>query len=92
MRPLDGNVLAGPVSGLFAFDATSTRAQCDGCGDVAMIAQAMVYGEPMGYVVRCRLCDSVLLVVVERARHRLLSMPGVRWLRIDTQDDGPAGP
>jgi hypothetical protein len=34
----------------------------------------------------------VLLVVVERARHRLLSMPGVRWLRVDTQDDGPAGP
>jgi hypothetical protein len=26
----------------------------------------MVYGQPMGFVARCRSCDNVLMVIVER--------------------------
>jgi hypothetical protein len=81
MTHLDGNVLAGPASGLLGFDATTALGQCDACGDVMELGQARVYGVPMGYVARCRSCDSVLVVIVERVGQRTLSTRGLRWIR-----------
>lgn len=83
MDHLDGNVLAGPAVALFAFDATSAQGQCGSCGDVATLAQARVFGPPMGYVARCRSCDGVLLVIVERRGEATLTMSGLRWVRVE---------
>ncbi|WP_136055989.1 DUF6510 family protein [Microbacterium sp. K24] len=80
MGHLDGNVLAGPIGDLLSFEPTTARGECAGCGDVAALAQAAVYGHPMGYVVRCRSCDDVLMVVVERGGRTMLRMPGLRRL------------
>ena len=44
----------------------------------------MVYGQPMGFVARCRNCDNVLMVIVERDGQKSLSMRGLRWLRVAT--------
>ncbi|WP_223624151.1 DUF6510 family protein [Microbacterium sp. EST19A] len=85
MGTLDGNVLAGPIGDLLSFEPTTARGQCAGCGDVAVLAQAAVYGQPMGYVVRCRNCDDVLMVVVERGGRSSLNMPGLRWLEAAEQ-------
>lgn len=82
MDNLDGNVLAGPTADLFAFEPTTAQGRCQLCADVAMLGQAMVYGQPMGFVARCRNCDTVLIVVVERVGQRVLSMRGLRWLRV----------
>jgi hypothetical protein len=82
MERLDGNVLAGPLIGLFAFDPTTATGRCTMCGDVAAVGQAMVYGHGMGYVARCRNCDNVLVVVIERGHQKSLAMPGLRWMRI----------
>lgn len=82
MHHLDGNVLAGPTAGLLAFEPTTAQGQCLSCADVAMLGQAMVYGQPMGWVARCRNCDNVLIVVVERDGQRSLSMRGLRWVRV----------
>ena len=82
MEHLDGNVLAGPMTDLFAFDPTKTPGQCQDCGDIATLGQAMVYGQPMGFVARCRNCDNVLVVIVERDGQTVLSMRGLRWLRV----------
>jgi hypothetical protein len=82
MDHLDGNVLAGPTTDFFAFEPTTMQGQCQACGDIAMLGQAMVYGLPMGFVARCRTCDNVLIVIVERAGQTSLSMRGLRWLRV----------
>ena len=82
MEHLDGNVLAGPISDLFLFEPTTTRCQCLSCSDVATLAQAAVYGPPMGYVARCRSCDSVLLVIIERAGHKTFDMRGLRLMPV----------
>jgi hypothetical protein len=84
MNHLDGNVLAGPAAELFAFEPTTTQGQCQSCGDIAMLGQAMVYGQPMGFVARCRSCDNVLMVIVERPGQKSLSMRGLSWLRVAT--------
>jgi hypothetical protein len=80
MDHLDGNVLAGPMSDLFVFEPTMTQGQCQSCADTATLGQAMVYGQPMGFVARCRNCDNVLIVIIERAGQKSLSMRGLRWL------------
>lgn len=81
MSYLDGNALAGPADDLFAFEATTAQARCEACGDVARLAEALVYGRPMGYVARCRNCASVLIVIVEHEQQRSLNMGGLTWLR-----------
>ena len=78
---LDGNVLAGVVGALFPFEPTTARGQCDTCDDVAVLAQAAVYAHPMGFVVRCRTCEGVLMVVVDRDGRTTSSQRGLRWLR-----------
>ena len=85
MDHLDGNVLAGPGTDLFAFDLTTTQCQCQSCADIATLGQAMVYGQPMGFVARCRNCDNILVVIVERAGQKSLNMRGLRWLRVADQ-------
>lgn len=58
------------------------RAKCPSCADIAALGQAMVYGQPMGFVARCGNCDNVLIVIVERAGQKSLNMRGLRWLRV----------
>ncbi|MFL0388162.1 DUF6510 family protein [Curtobacterium sp. MCLR17_007] len=86
MTHLDGNVLAGVASSLFAFDLPTATGQCDACLDVASLAEAMVYGAPMGFVVRCRNCCGVLALLVERPGDLRLDMRGLRWLTPSAAD------
>lgn len=80
MDHLDGNVLAGPLGAAFAFEPTTAEGQCRGCGDVAVVAQAQIYGQPMGFVLRCRACHDVLMVVVERDGQASVNVSGMRWV------------
>ncbi len=82
MSHLDGNVLAGAAADLFAFDVTGAIGQCAVCDDVATLAQTMVYGTKMGFVVRCRNCDAILLVIVEKSTGKYLDMRGLRWMQV----------
>jgi hypothetical protein len=88
MDHLDGNVLAGSAAGLFAFEPTTAQGQCQSCADIAMLGEAMVYGQPMGFVARCRNCDSVLLVIVQFAGRTSITMRGLRWLRVADPENG----
>lgn len=89
MTHLDGNVLAGVTSSLFAFDLPTATGQCDACLDVASLAEAMVYGAPMGFVVRCRNCSGILVLLVERPGDVRLNMRGLRWLTPSATDSHP---
>jgi hypothetical protein len=80
---LDGNVLAGPIGELLDVEPTTVAGKCASCGDVAVLAQSLVYGGPMGLVARCRSCDNVLLVVVDAPGRALLAIPGLGWLRME---------
>jgi predicted RNA-binding Zn-ribbon protein involved in translation (DUF1610 family) len=69
---LDGNVLGGALGELFAVDVTSAIAQCVSCGTSGALAQAHVYPDAPGLVVRCPACGEVVL--------RLARGPGRAWL------------
>lgn len=83
MNALDGNVLAGPGSDLVGFDLTMLSGECETCGDSAVLAQSLVYGAPMGYVARCRICSAVLLILTTGGSPTI-NMAGLRRARFST--------
>jgi Family of unknown function (DUF6510) len=80
MHHLDGNVAAGPLAEVFARDVTTAIATCASCGATGALGGALVFGEPMGAIVRCVACEQVLLRVVETPAGIRLDMRGIRVL------------
>ena len=80
----DGNVMAGPLSELFALDVTAAVARCRGCGRAAEVATLRVYGPDPGLVGRCPGCDDVLLRIVRTPDAVWLDLGGVTSLRVPT--------
>jgi hypothetical protein len=78
---LDGNVLAGPLAAVWVVDVTVATGRCAGCGHVAVLADAEVFDHPMGWVARCRGCEGVLMVVVERPDGVQVAARGLAWVR-----------
>ena len=69
MRPLEGNVLDGNAIGgmlieVFGAEMTTAVGTCGSCGTWGPVAEMAVYQPRLGTVVRCRVCDNVLMVFV----------------------------
>ena len=64
-RVLDGNAIGGMLIEVFGAEMTTAVGTCDVCGSVGQVAEMAVYQSRMGAVVRCRVCDNVLMVFVE---------------------------
>ena len=77
---LDGNAIAGTLSAAFGGDMTRVVSTCGGCGARGPLAETAVYLDAPGLVVRCRSCDSVLVVVGERAGRYCVDARGVAEL------------
>jgi hypothetical protein len=78
----DGNLMAGPLSELFALDVTVAVVRCRGCGTDAQVATLRVYGPDPGLVGRCPGCGDVLLRVVRTPDAVWLDLGGVTSLRV----------
>ena len=61
---LDGNAIAGLLASVFGTDMTMAVGTCGSCGAVSVVAELVVYRPGLGTVVRCRSCQSVLMVFV----------------------------
>jgi hypothetical protein len=62
---LDGNAIGGKLIELFGIEMTTAVGTCGVCGNAGQVAEMAVYLMQMGTVVRCRVCDNVLMVFVE---------------------------
>jgi Family of unknown function (DUF6510) len=78
---LDGNAIAGTLEVIFGDDMTVAAATCAGCGASRPLAESAVYMRAPGIVVRCRLCDTVLAVVVERRAIYCVDLRGLSALQ-----------
>ncbi|GAB3613692.1 DUF6510 family protein [Humibacter ginsengisoli] len=88
MQKLDGNVLAGPLSMVMTGDTSAARGRCAHCGDVAVLAQCVVYAGGGRFVARCRRCDEVLLTIIDADGDIRLTMTGVTALTMPVANDG----
>jgi hypothetical protein len=62
---LDGNAIGGLLHEVFGAEMTTAVGTCGSCGAVRQVAELVVYRSGLGTVVRCRSCQSVLMVLVE---------------------------
>jgi hypothetical protein len=61
---LDGNAIGGLLASVFGAEMTTATGICGSCGAVSLVAELPVYLTEIGTVVRCRSCQSVLMVFV----------------------------
>jgi hypothetical protein len=70
---LDGNAAAGILFQAYGREMTAEIGSCTSCGNTGPLAEALAFLSAPGTVLRCRRCQAVLIVLVERgdavARH-----------------------
>jgi uncharacterized protein DUF6510 len=86
--PLDGNAAAGLLRELFCHDVTSATFTCGGCGAVARVGDARLYGGPMGAIFRCAHCNTVVIRLVRTPVGFWLDMQGARRLLVPAHSGG----
>lgn len=78
---LDGNAAGGTLGTLFPFDMTLAQATCAGCGTTNALGAVAAYMHGMGMVLRCPVCDTALLRVVQAQHHYWIDVRGIRVLQ-----------
>lgn len=66
MTCLDGNSIAGTLHAVFGGEMTAAVGTCAMCGTRRPLGELRVYRDAPGVVARCRDCEGLLLIIVER--------------------------
>ena len=74
---LDGNAAGGLLYEVFGTEMTTAVGTCATCGTVGPVAETAVYLDAPGTVIRCRVCTSVLMVIVTRGGINCVGMLGL---------------
>ena len=82
MTRLDGKAPPRPLAELFRDDMTTALGRCAGCGDVSVLAEALVYDAAPGWAVRCHACGDVLMTFVRTLDRLRIDMRGLTALEI----------
>jgi hypothetical protein len=77
---VDGNAIAGLLASVFGAEMTTATGTCGSCGAITMVAELPVYLTEIGTVVRCRSCQSVLMVFVSRREVTCVDLMGLASL------------
>ena len=81
-RHVDGNAIGGSLGALFPFDMTVAMVTCDNCGQSAQLATYLVFMDAPGTIVRCSLCDAVVMRFTARDDRWWLDLRGTRVLQL----------
>jgi cysteine synthase len=65
IEQLDGNAIGGLLLEVFGAEMTTATGTCGSCGTTGQVAGLAVYLRGPGTVVRCPVCDAVLMVFTE---------------------------
>ena len=79
---LDGNAIGGLLEEIFAAEMTTAAATCAACGVVRPVAETTVYLRGPGTVVRCRRCESVLMVISRVRGLNCVDLSGLEALQV----------
>jgi hypothetical protein len=77
MEALDGNAIGGLLIEVFGAEMTTASGTCASCGAVMQVAELVVYLETPGTVARCRTCESVVMVVVDKQGIKCVDLRGL---------------
>ena len=80
---LDGNALAGALAAAFGSDLSAVPGQCAHCGTVSVVGQLRAYVRAPGAVLRCPVCDGIVLRLVETDVATYIDVRGAAYLRFE---------
>ena len=80
---LDGNAAAGPLAAAFGTEMTVVPGKCAHCGAVHVIGELRAYVRAPGTVLRCPVCDGVILRIVETDDATYVDARGAMYLRFE---------
>jgi hypothetical protein len=80
MEALDGNAIAGQLVDVFGAEMTTAKGECAHCGSVFQVAELVVYLPAPGTVVRCRSCESIVMVLVDKRGVACVDLSGLSRL------------
>jgi hypothetical protein len=81
MEALDGNAVGGLLFDVFCAEMTNATGTCANCGAYGPMAETVVFLRGPGVVIRCRTCDAVLVVIVEKRGVRCVDLQGLSGLK-----------
>jgi Family of unknown function (DUF6510) len=79
---LDGNAVAGVLSGLFAKEPTMVELVCASCGAGGTVGAVHVYAQGPGAVLRCPACSAMLMRVAEIRGKLVADLRGISRLEL----------
>ena len=83
MEAVDGNAVGGLLRDVFGTEMTNARGTCSSCGADAPVAETVVFLRGPGVVIRCRTCDAILVVIVEKRGLHCVDLQGLSALEAE---------
>jgi len=80
---VDGNAVAGAMEAAFGSDMTAQPSRCAHCGTVSMVASLHAYLRGPGTVLRCPVCQGVVVRIVETDAAVYVDARGAAYLRFE---------
>jgi phage FluMu protein Com len=88
---LDGNAVGGVIASILGIDVTAVPGRCAHCGSVSVVASMRAYVRAPGTVLRCPVCEQVVVRIVETDEATYLDARGAAYLRFEHgASGGPA--
>jgi hypothetical protein len=82
MEALDGNAIGGMLYHVFGREMTMAQAVCGRCGARGPLAECQVYLGGPGVVVRCCVCHTIVMVLVEVREVMCVDLGGLSELQL----------
>ncbi len=79
---LDGNAVAGLLQEIFADDMTAAPTECAHCGNQGVIGTLLAFTQAPGAILRCPVCEGIMLRIVQTPDAIYLDARGAVYLRL----------
>ncbi len=80
---LDGNAAGGLLNEIFSMEMTTCMAQCNHCRARGELGSLLAFMHGSGVVLRCPVCESVVMRIVQDPEANYLDLRGATFLRME---------
>jgi hypothetical protein len=83
---LDANAMAGTLQEIFGAEMTAMPTECATCGNVAEIGTLLAFTQAPGAVLRCSICEQIVMRIVRTPAATYLDARGAVYLRLPRRE------
>ena len=79
---LDANAVGGLLHDIFGVEMTAVPGECASCSNIAELGTLLAFTQAPGAVLRCSVCEEVMLRIVQTPDAIYLDARGALYLRL----------